>query len=120
MTYRLIATFFAFSLVMFGTESLGGDWEGTLTVQNLAFHLLLHVNRDGGRGFKATLDSIDQGAQGLAVDSISLDKRNVEFQITRIKVKYDGVMDAKSSAIIGTWSKAGVGVPLVFKRTSKK
>ena len=48
-----------------------GDWKGTIDAAGTKLDLVLHISSKDG-ALNATLDSPDQGATGLAIDSISL------------------------------------------------
>ncbi len=48
-----------------------GDWRGTLNAGVVKLDLILHVMKKEG-ALSATLDSPDQGATGLTVDTITV------------------------------------------------
>ena len=48
-----------------------GDWKGTIDAAGTKLDLVLHISTKDG-ALSATLDSPDQGATGLAIDSISV------------------------------------------------
>ncbi len=51
--------------------ALVGDWQGTLKVGGVELRLVLHVSEGESGDWKATLDSVDQGANGIPVTSMS-------------------------------------------------
>ena len=53
-------------------QNIVGDWQGALRVGPSELRLVLHIAKADNGGFKATLDSIDQAANGIPVSSISL------------------------------------------------
>src|SRR5687768_11132267 len=55
-----------------------GDWQGTLDVGAAKLRLVLHVTKKDGR-LSSTLDSPDQGATGLAVDTIDVTENSIRF-----------------------------------------
>ncbi len=94
---------------------LDGDWDGALTVgPGLKLRLALHVET-GPHGTVARLHSIDQQST-VAVSSLSHtgDKVRVGFQV--LAAAFEGVFDAKSQAMTGTWSQGGQDLPLVLTR----
>lgn len=57
-----------------------GDWRGTLDAGAAKLDLILHITRKDGT-LTATLDSPDQGATGLAVDSIAVSGKGLRFEM---------------------------------------
>jgi pimeloyl-ACP methyl ester carboxylesterase len=95
-----------------------GDWKGTLDAGTAKLDLVLHVTKKDG-ALSATLDSPDQGATGLAVDSISVTGKTLRFEMKSLGANYEGVFSADGSQIEGEFSQQGVKLPLTFKRVTK-
>src|SRR4030095_12309179 len=66
-----------------------GDWKGTLDAGGTKLDLVLHVIKKDG-ALSATLDSPDQGATGLAIDSISLTGKSLKFEMKSLGASYEG------------------------------
>jgi pimeloyl-ACP methyl ester carboxylesterase len=96
-------------------QDLVGDWRGTLKAGAAELRLVLHVVRGSG-GLSATLDSLDQGANGIPVTSIALKGTTVTFAIDSIQGSYEGRINAAGTTIDGMWSQAGAMLPLAFER----
>ena len=95
-----------------------GDWKGTLDVSGTKLDLVLHISsKDGALG--GTLDSPDQGATGLRIDSISVTGKSLRFEMKSLGAGYEGVFSADGSQIEGQFSQQGVNLPLTFKRIDK-
>ncbi len=60
-------------------QNIAGDWQGTLKAGPAELRLVLHIAKNADGSFKATLDSVDQGANGIPVTSISLRRFEVEL-----------------------------------------
>ncbi len=101
-------------------QSLVGVWQGTLKVSGVELRLLLRFVKDGETGVKASLDSPDQGAKGIAADTVSLDKGIVKVEIKRIKGVYEGTLNKEGNAIQGKWTQGGPALPLDLKRLDKE
>lgn len=95
-----------------------GDWKGTIEAAGTRLDLVLHVTKKDG-ALSATLDSPDQGATGLAIDSISLTGKSLKFEMKSLGASYEGVFSADGSQIGGEFSQQGVKLPLTFKRVTK-
>jgi pimeloyl-ACP methyl ester carboxylesterase len=95
-----------------------GDWKGTLDAGGTKLDLVLHISgKEGALG--ATLDSPDQGATGLPIDSISVTGKSLQFEMKSLGANYEGVFSADGSQIEGQFSQQGVRLPLTFKRMAK-
>ncbi|MGP8176278.1 MAG: hypothetical protein ACLP7O_17270, partial [Terracidiphilus sp.] len=46
---------------------IAGDWQGTLITPGPQLHLVLHIAAAKDGSLTATLDSVDQGANGIPV-----------------------------------------------------
>lgn len=95
-----------------------GDWKGTLDAGVAKLDLVLHISRKDG-ALSATLDSPDQGANGLAIESISVTGKSLRFELKSLGAEYEGVFSADGSQIEGQFSQQGLRVPLTFKRIAK-
>jgi uncharacterized protein len=95
-------------------------WEGKLEVgAGLALRLVIHVGKTKDGTLVATMDSPDQGAKGLKVDTITLDKEKLALEMKALASKYEGKLDAKGDEAKGTWTQAGRKFPLNLKKVSK-
>jgi pimeloyl-ACP methyl ester carboxylesterase len=95
-----------------------GDWKGTLDAAGTKLDLVLHISSKDG-ALSATLDSPDQGATGLSIDSISVTGKSLRFEMKSLGASYEGVFSADGSQLEGQFSQQGVRLPLTFKRIAK-
>ena len=106
-------------LVIFGlgiahAQNIVADWHGSLKVSGADLHLVLHITRGADGNLKATLDSIDQGAKGIPVNTIALKDSKLSLSLDAIHATYEGKVNADASGIDGTWSQ---GQPLELNFT---
>ena len=116
---RLFKTL-AFALLMTGVsfaQDVSGDWNGTLHVNGGELRLMLHITKNTDGSLKATIDSIDQGTNGIPVTSVTLKDSKLNLKIDAINGSYDGVVKGNGSEIDGTWSQ-GQSFELNFHRPS--
>ena len=109
----------AFIVLMASTaraQNIAGDWRGTLKAGAAELRVILHVVSDDAGGFKATLDSLDQGATGLPVATVSRNGSSVKLALNQIGGSFEGQIDAALTTITGTWTQGGGSLPLVFTR----
>ena len=103
----------AMTAAVYGQE-IAGDWQGSLDAGGKTLHLALHVTKDGSGALRATMDSIDQGAMGMPVDTITLAGNAVKFEQKSIGGAYEGTLTADK--IAGMWMQGGATLPLDWRR----
>jgi pimeloyl-ACP methyl ester carboxylesterase len=91
-----------------------GDWKGTLSAGGNELHLIFHISADKDGKFSATIDSVDQGANGIPVSSVSLNGSKLNMTIDAVHGTYEGTVSADGASIVGTWSQ---GTPLELNLT---
>lgn len=97
-------------------SELAGTWQGALKVSGIELRIVFNVTDSAGT-LTTTMDSPDQNAFGIEVDSTSFKNDSVFFFLTKINGYYDGVF--KKDSINGTWHQAGNSWPLVLKKSQK-
>jgi dienelactone hydrolase len=100
------------------SSSIVGEWQGTLQAGVQQLHIVLHVSQSATGLLTATMDSVDQGANGIKIDEISLRDDKVSFTSNAVHGSYEGKLNATGSVIEGTWTQ-GQPFPLTFKRAAK-
>lgn len=95
-----------------------GDWKGTLSVSVVKLDLVLHISKKDG-ALSATLDSPDQGATGLAIDSITVTGNSLRFEMKSLRANFEGTFSEDGSQIEGEFSQQGQKLPLTFKRVAQ-
>lgn len=99
-------------------QDVVGDWKGTLKSGGTELRLIVHITKADDGSLKATMDSIDQGAKGIPISSISLKDYKLSFTSAAIHGSYDGTVNKAATEIKGTWSQ-GTPLPLDLTRASK-
>jgi pimeloyl-ACP methyl ester carboxylesterase len=98
-------------------QNLAGDWQGSLKPTGAELRLVLHITKADDGSWKRTLDSVDQGANGIPVTSISLKESKLKFAVESVNGSYEGTVNADATEISGTWTQ-GQSLPLDFKKTT--
>ncbi len=109
----------ALSVGILQAQDILGDWHGTLKAGGAELHLLLHIARGDNGALKATLDSVDQGANGIPVTSATLQGSDLKLRIESLHGSYEGKVSSDASVIAGTWTQ-GQPLPLDFQRGTPK
>lgn len=96
-------------------QDISGDWQGTLSNAGAELRLVLHITKNPDGTLKATLDSVDQGANGIPVKSVSFNNPKLLLDVAAVHGSYEGTANKDASQIDGTWTQ-GQSLPLTFKR----
>src|ERR1017187_9291764 len=103
-------------------QDILGDWQGTLIAGPAEVHLLVHISKANDKAndgtLKASLDSLDQGANGIPGTTITLKDSKLTFTSDPIHGSYEGKVNAAGTAIEGTWTQ-GQPFPLNLTRAAK-
>jgi uncharacterized protein len=97
-------------------QTVEGDWQGTIKVDDLVLRVRLHVTKDEKGALKATFDSIDQGVRGLPISAISLKDSTLKFELEVASASYEGKINADHTRISGAFTLGGMSIPLEFTR----
>ncbi len=90
-------------------------WEGTLKVSPaVELRLLIHATESEKGEITATLDSPDEGFEGLKLSSVAIDPSRFVFELKVSAAKFEGKMNAGATEATGTWTQRGVALPLAF------
>src|SRR5262249_20970916 len=104
-------------------QDIGGElfrvaevWTGALEVNGKTLRLVLKLApSDGGLGGR--LDSVDQNAMNLPIDSIVRDGLAIHFEMKAIDASFHGKLGDDGQEIVGEWFQRGHTWPLVFRRS---
>jgi hypothetical protein len=99
------------------SPNIAGNWLGTLEVQQVKLRILFKFQPGPGGQWTATMDSLDQGARDLPVDSVKLTNNTVRLECELLKGTYVGTLDKSEQKLVGQWIQGNSKVPLVLERT---
>ena len=97
--------------------TIQGIWLGIIEVSGVKLRLALKVTKDSTGALSAKLDSIDQGANNLQMNSISQQGNSVHFEAKEMGLSYDGTLNDSGTEIAGTLKQGPGSMPVIFKRT---
>lgn len=96
-----------------------GTWEGTLDVGAAKLRLVLHIDAPKNGALVARLDSPDQGATDLPIDSLSVVGNTLKFEMKSLGATYEGKLESDGNQITGEFKQGTQAFPLIFKNTSR-
>ncbi|AEA45921.1 alpha/beta hydrolase family protein [Fluviicola taffensis] len=98
-----------FALTVFG-QDITGQWNGVLKVQGTQLRLVFHITKTD-KGISSTMDSPDQGANGIPTTTTSFENSILKITIANAKIEYEGTF-GKDNIIVGTFKQGGQSLPL--------
>jgi fermentation-respiration switch protein FrsA (DUF1100 family) len=99
-------------------KGVEGDWEGTLKAGGAELRLVVHITKSPDGRLGGSMDSIDQGAKGIPITSMTFNDSKLTFSVDSIQGSYDGKANSDLTAIAGTWSQSGQSFALDLKRAT--
>ena len=100
------------------SPSVIGTWEGTLDAGMAKLRLVLHIDGTKEGALVARLDSPDQGATDLPIDSLSVAGNTLHFEMKSLAAMYEGKLESDAQ-ITGEFRQGGQALALTFKRTGR-
>jgi pimeloyl-ACP methyl ester carboxylesterase len=94
-------------------QEITGQWNGVLKVQGTQLRLVFNVDKTDS-GYSSTLDSPDQGANGIPVTITTFEDPKIKFEVKNLGIEYNG--ELKENEITGTFKQGGQVFPLTLSR----
>ena len=118
-----LAAVFTFTLVAAAQDKapkgLEGRWLGTLKTGVIDLRLVFHLTKKGD-DWTGAMDSVDQGANDIPIETIDIKERDVKLTLKKIGGVYEGTLSEDGSEIVGKWKQGGGNLPLTLRaRTSR-
>ena len=114
---KILLTALFFILVTFNIQAqdITGQWNGVLNVQGTQLRIIINISKTID-GFTSTVDSPDQGAKDIPVNSTTFENNTLKFAVTKLLLEYTGTLNADGKNITGTLTQGGGSLPLEFSR----
>lgn len=96
-------------------QEITGDWNGILEVQGTKLRLVIHIHKEGGK-LSATMDSPDQGANGLPVQSIEFEASTLTIKMPNLGMEYTATLNQEGTEFKGMFKQSGLSLPLNLNR----
>jgi hypothetical protein len=81
--------------------------------------VVFHFTAGSNAALSATMDSVDQGANGIPVNSVALKGSQLSLAVDAVHGAYEGTLSPDATAIKGTWSQ-GMSLELNLERGALK
>lgn len=106
------------SVLALDQTTLIGAWSGELNFSGMKLPLAFNITDSTG-SLTATMDSPNQGAFGIPMDSVRINGDTLTIIAMALNGKYVGVISADGSKIAGTWSQGGMSLELSLEKGAK-
>jgi pimeloyl-ACP methyl ester carboxylesterase len=101
-------------------QDIQGSWQGAIEAGGNRLRLILKLFKASDGTLKAIVDSIDQGATNLPVDSVVFKDGVLSFEMKQLNASYEGTLSRNGLQILGTWRQGGNSLGLIFRRPDKR
>lgn len=98
------------------TPNVAGNWQGTLQAGKEL--RIVFVIAGEGNALKATMHSIDQGTQGIPVNTITLQGNTLRMSVSVIGGTFEGTLSPDGTTIAGNWSQGGGALSLTLRKAT--
>lgn len=95
-------------------QDISGQWYGTLKVQGTQLRIVFHLTQTDSV-YSATMDSPDQGAYGILMNSATFEDNLLKLEIPSATIKYIGTLE-ENNTVVGTFQQGGLEIPLDLSR----
>ena len=99
-------------------KNVAGSWLGKLSAEGMDLRVVFNLKLTEMDSLIVTLDSPDQGAEGIPAGPVILDMQKLVIKAPDINGEYSGIVSSDST-IEGTWTQNGGTFPLNLKRQVK-
>ncbi len=97
-----------------------GTWDGVLVTPAANLRLRLKVSKSDTGVAIGTLDSLDQGANGIPLSAIKLMEGQLSFEARGIGGVFEGNLALDGATLKGRWQQGGQSLPLEFKKVTSQ
>lgn len=115
--FHLIVIVLLFPFAAF--SQIAGVWEGKLPVGTDSLRLVLAVEQHGD-SLWAELDSPDQYAAGIEVNSISFKNDTLKLKSKSIGATFQAIYNTENEVISGIFRQGGAKLPLTLHRVAER
>ena len=94
-------------------QDITGQWHGLLEIPGSSLRLVLNIEKSEA-GYSSTLDSPDQGANGIPVDTTTFTEGQLDIAVTALVLTYSAKLT--ENKLKGTFMQGGMTLPLEMSR----
>ena len=103
-----------FASLATNAQEISGKWNGVLKVQGIQLRLVFNINKTSA-GYSSTMDSPDQGVQGIPVTNTTFNNFILTLEVLNAGIKYEGTLN-NDGIIKGVFNQGGQSFPLILTK----
>lgn len=96
-------------------QDLTGTWYGLLEIPGNKLRINFHIKAIDG-GFSTTMDSPDQGANGIPIDKTTIQGNELTIEANKIGMVYKATFNPASNELKGSFTQGPGSLPLNLSR----
>lgn len=96
-----------------------GLWQGSIKVGEMSLRLVVKITADSSGNLRATMDSPDQGAKNIPIDSVQTSGNVLRLILRKMSARFEGTIRNDSAVIGGEWHQGGRSFPLTLRKVEK-
>lgn len=96
-----------------------GIWLGNLKISSIQLRIVFKITEDEHGKLKATMDSPDQGAKDIPVDSVFYSDGKLKLVVNSVHGYYEGTYNPDSISFAGNWHQGEMSLSLNLKKVEK-
>jgi len=96
-----------------------GTWQGAIEVSNMRMRLQMHVSHDDQGKLLASIDSLDQGIQGIPASRVTENNGELSFEMPTFQAQYRATLSASKNELTGEWTQNDSVEKLNFRRSDQ-
>lgn len=100
-------------------KDFSGTWQGSVELGGAKLRLAFHVTKAEDGNYTATWDSLDQGATGLKMDSVTVDGDRITMVYQGAGIEVVAVLQPDGDHMQATLKQGGAELPLELEKTDK-
>lgn len=86
---------------------------------NIKLRIIFNISKKPDGSLAATLDSPDQGAKNVLVETVTLEDNFLRLEVKSVQGVFEGTIKEGGTEIEGKWKQRGFSLPLVLRRIEK-
>lgn len=114
MRSTIITMICILSTTICSANGMVGSWKGKLLENFTSLNIVIHLTKDANNNWGATMDSPDQMAYGIKMQTLYAQNDSISLTIPNLKINYQGKYS--SDSIKGTFTQQGQLFPLNLNR----
>ena len=118
MKINILLIAFVTTCIISKSQSITGNWEGTLNIQGTELPIIFHIKIDSTHNLSATFDSPKQNAYNLPCSDVLVKEDSLFLIMKMVNGKYEGLLSADKKTATGKWFQGAGSLPLDIKKTS--